>query len=338
MTTPPPRFDHLISMTDRRGTFEHAKLGSPRLEHGYCTDDMARVLVVATRERRRTHEIQGLEAQSIRFLRNAQARDGRYRNRMDRRGRWQDEASLEDCWGRSIWALGTAAAHADVGWKRRVATAELGRAARRRSPWPRAMAYAALGAAELLSVTPDHRVARSLLTDAADGMPGRPVSTGWPWPEPRLTYANAVLPESMIAAGHRLGRLDLLGHGLDLLGWLLDHESSEGHLSVTPAGGSDPGEPRPAFDQQPIEVAALAEACARAASLDEDPRWPRGVAAAAAWFLGDNDGGQPMWDPATGGCYDGLQAGGVNRNQGAESTLAALATLQHARHPVTAAA
>ena len=150
--TPPPRFDHLLSMTDRRGTFEHAKLGSPRLEHGYCTDDMARVLVVATRERRRTPEVQGLEAQSVRFLRDAQARDGRYRNRMDRRGRWQDEASLEDCWGRSIWALGTAAAHADAGWMRRAATAELERAARRRSPWPRAMAYAALGAAELLSV------------------------------------------------------------------------------------------------------------------------------------------------------------------------------------------
>ena len=49
-TTPVPRFDHLLRLTDRRGTFEHACLAEPRPEHGYCTDDMARVLVVATRE------------------------------------------------------------------------------------------------------------------------------------------------------------------------------------------------------------------------------------------------------------------------------------------------
>ena len=85
-------------------------------------------------------------------------------------------------------------------------------------------------------------------------------------------------------------------------------------------------------------MAALADACARAAAVDERPPLARGVAAAAAWFLGDNDGGQPMWDPDTGGGFDGLQAGGANRNQGAESTLAALSTLQHARHLVTAAA
>ena len=34
---------------DRRsGTFEHAELTEPRREHGYCTDDMARVLVAST--------------------------------------------------------------------------------------------------------------------------------------------------------------------------------------------------------------------------------------------------------------------------------------------------
>ena len=49
-TTPEPRFDHLLRLTDRRGTFEHACFAEPRPEHGYCTDDMARVLVVATRE------------------------------------------------------------------------------------------------------------------------------------------------------------------------------------------------------------------------------------------------------------------------------------------------
>jgi hypothetical protein len=332
---PRPRFDHLLHMTDGRGTFEHAEFSDPRPEHGYCTDDMARVLIVSIREVRADRAIDDLVELSLRFLQDAQDLDGAYRNRMDRRGRWEDRPTLDDCWGRSVWALGTAAARAEDDWARQVAVAQFDRAARRRSPWPKAMAFAAIGAAETLSAQPGHRGARGLLAAAADGLTG-PDTGGvrpWPWPEPALTYANAVIPEAMIAAGSFLDRPLLLRRGLDLLAWLLDHETIDGHLSVTPAGGSAPGAVRPAFDQQPIEVAALADACARAASVDgANPLWADGVERAVGWFLGDNDGSHVMWDPATGGGFDGLEAGGPNRNQGTESTLALLATLQHARH------
>ena len=57
-----------------------------------------------------------------------------------------------------------------------------------------------------------------------------------------------------------------------------------------------------------------------------------GIAAAANWFLGDNDAAAVMWDPNTGGGFDGLERDGANRNQGAESTLAFLSTMQHARN------
>jgi hypothetical protein len=332
---PEPRFDHLLRMTDSRGTLEHAKLSEPRPEHGYCTDDMARVLVVTTREPNPTPEVRRLAEMSLRFLSNAQGLDGDYRNRMSRRGRWQDRPTLEDCWGRSVWGLGTAAAHADVDWIRQPATTQFERAARRRSPWLRAMAFAAVGAAELLTARPDHREARALLTVAADGMPTGDGGTDWPWPEPRLAYANAVIPEAMIAAGSLLDRPALLRHGLELLRWLVDHETANEHFSVTPVGGSAPGAMRPAFDQQPIEVAALADACARAATVDrDDERWAHAVASAVAWFVGDNDGSHLMWDPSTGGGFDGLEADGPNHNQGTESTLALLSTLQHARRLV----
>jgi hypothetical protein len=138
----------------------------------------------------------------------------------------------------------------------------------------------------------------------------------------------------MIAAGSTLERPDLLRRGLDLLEWLLDRETEHGHLSVTPVGGSGPDDAGPGFDQQPIEVAALADACARAQAVDSNSRWADGVAAAANWFLGDNDGGTVMWDPSTGGGFDGLQCDGANLNQGTESTLALLSTMQHARSPV----
>ena len=329
---PAPRFDHLVAMTDARGTFEHAEFSEPRPEHGYCTDDMARVLVVATREPRPVPAVRRLAEISLRFLSDAQDMDGNYRNRRNQNGRWDDRPTLDDCWGRSIWGLGTAASHSNVDWVRQAATSQFERAAGQRSIWPRAMAFAALGAAELLAVKPDHRGARHLLEDAANGMAALTDAAAWPWPEARLTYANAVLPEAMIAAGDVLDRPTLLQDGLRLLSWLLDHEMADGRLSVTPAGGAGPGDIRPAFDQQPIEVAALADACARAAAVDDNPRWADGITAAVAWFLGDNDAQLVMWDPDTGGGFDGLLVDVVNLNQGAESTLALLSPLQHGRY------
>jgi hypothetical protein len=327
---PAPIFDHLVDMADRRGVFEHAEFAEPRPEHGYCTDDMARVLVVTSREPNPTPVVRKLTEISLRFLSSAQGVDGDYRNRMDRRGRWQDRWTVEDWWGRSVWGLGTAASHSDIDWVRQSAAVQFERAARQRSQWHRAMAFAALGAAELLGTKPDHRPARDLLSDAADGMALPREDIAWPWPESRLAYANAVVPEAMIAAGVALDRRDLRQHGLDLLGWLLAHESRDGHLSVTPAGGDGVGDHRPAFDQQPIEVAALADACARALTVDGDSRWRDGVIAAMAWFTGDNDGRRAMCDPETGGGFDGLMFDGVNLNQGAESTLALISTQQQA--------
>jgi hypothetical protein len=192
------------------------------------------------------------------------------------------------------------------------------------------MAFAAVGAAELLAVDPDDATARDLLLAAVAAI-GRPTrDQEWRWPEPRLTYANALLPEALIAAGSALGDDGLVQDGLRLLEWLLAVETKDGHLSLTPVGGWGPGEVRATFDQQPIEAATVADACARAYASTGDARWLRGVDLAVAWFDGDNDAGLSLLDPETGGGYDGLTATGCNTNQGAESTLALIATAQHA--------
>jgi hypothetical protein len=330
-TYPAPVFAHLLRLTDRRATLEHARLTEPLPEHGYCTDDVARVLVVASRDQGTDRTLNGLAGLSLRFLGEAQALTGACRNRMDSSGKWVDEPALEDAWGRCVWGLGTAAAHSTVVWARQSAIMQFERAAQERSPWPRAMAFAALGAAELLAAEPEHSTARALLTDYAASVPAPNDDPAWPWPEPRLTYANAVVPEAMIAAGDALADAALCQRGLDLLAWLVAFETADGHLSPTPVAGRGPEDARPGFDQQPIEVSSLADACARAAAVDINPAWHAGIEAAAAWFMGDNDAQKPMWDPETGGGYDGLHADAVNGNQGAESTLAVISTLQHAR-------
>lgn len=328
---PIPRFDHLLRMTDGSGTFEHARLAEPRVENGYCTDDMARVLVVATRAPGPDRDLNRLAGVAMRFLNEAQTLTGTCRNRMDSTGAWVDAPVLEDSWGRCLWGLGTAAAHSDVGMVRNMAVTLFKRAAQQRSAWPRAMAFGVLGAVELFSTHPGNSAAYSLITDYVAGIPAPTGNPAWPWPEPRLTYANAVLAEAMIAAGFAIDDSAMYNRGLDLLAWLVERETADDHLSVTPAGGWGPDEPRPGFDQQPIEVAALADACARAAVIDPSAIWPDTVRAAAAWFQGANDAGVPMWDPETGGGFDGLHADGVNRNQGAESTLAVLSTFQQAQ-------
>jgi hypothetical protein len=317
---PLPVFDHLLHLSDRRGIFERALLAEPERSGGYTTEDMSRLLVVATRAPEPAGAVNGLAGLAVRFLNDAQSFAGTCRNRMDAKGNWLDQPTVQDWWGRCLWGLGTAAAHSSVGLVRRIAVIQFERAATVRSPFPRAMAYAALGAAEILSVEPDHAIARALLTAYADSVVDADDDAQWPWPEQELSDANAVVAEAMIAAGTTLERRELCARGLHLLTWLLDYDAA--------------GE-RQAFDRQPVEVAALSDACARAAGVDPSPKWPAGVRAAVAWFEGANDAGRPMWDPATGGGFDGLTADGVNQNQGAAATLAVLSVLQNAQRFTT---
>ena len=111
----PYSFAHLERLSNEHGIFEHAEGTRRRVEHGLCTDDNARLLVVASRERD-TGPARRLGRLALDFVLGGQDADGRSRNRMDACGQWTDEAGTEDCWGRGLWALGTAAAliHAEA--------------------------------------------------------------------------------------------------------------------------------------------------------------------------------------------------------------------------------
>jgi hypothetical protein len=191
------------------------------------------------------------------------------------------------------------------------------------------MVFAALGAAELVSAGSSEPSVRLLLREALADLPVS--SPGWHWPEDRLRYGNASLAEALIHGGNALGIDSITTRGLRALDALLDIEMTGGHLSVTGTDGRAPGESAAQFDQQPIEVAAIADAAARAYDVTGDSRWLPPVRASWAWFLGDNDAGVPMVDLVTGAGFDGLQREGRNDNRGAESTLAAISTNQQAR-------
>jgi hypothetical protein len=328
-TLPAPSFAHLGRLTDDTGLFEHSRHAIARREHGYCTDDVARGLVVTSREPDPPAAVLRLAECYLTFLTHAQDATGAFHNRLGHDRRWADGAGVGDWWGRALWGLGTAAARSPARWIREEARTAFALGAARRSPHPRAMVFAGLGAAEILRAHPGDMAAATLLRDAATAVGTVGDAPEWPWPQPKLTYANAALAEVVIAAGHLGADRNLLATGLRMLTWLRDIQTVDGRLSVVPVAGWLRGTPRGRHDQQPIEVAALADACATAAAVTGVAGWNAVVRMAGAWFLGDNDAAAAMWDPDTGGGYDGLTPNGPNLNQGAESTLALISTLQH---------
>ena len=108
-TLPAARFEHLARMTTADGLFEHALLTEPRRDHGYCLDDVSRGLVVAVREPERTPLVNGMVASYLEFTMAAQDEGGAFHNRRNVDRVWTDSPSLDDHWGRALWAVGTTA-------------------------------------------------------------------------------------------------------------------------------------------------------------------------------------------------------------------------------------
>ena len=332
LVRPPVSFAHLFRLSDRGGLFEHARFAEPRPEHGYCIDDIARGLVVLAREPQPSEQLAPLSDFYLWLVTDAQAADGRFHNRRDLDLRWIDEPSLDDCWGRALWGLGTAAARLPQdSVAAGLAMAHFDLSAARRSPHLHAMAFAALGAAEVLTRHPDHAGARRLLGDAAALIAGAGATNR------RLAVARApaALRQRGVAGGAAGRRVAARRHGL--AGTRARHarlaaRTSRPRATTCPsprsAAGS-PANPGPAFDQQPIEVAALADACARGVHRHRGSALADRPATAARPGSSAPTTPASAWSiPITGGCCDGLHRTGRNENQGAESTLAMISTFQ----------
>ncbi len=321
---PKPNYAHLREITEPNGLWEHADHSTPRREHGFCNDDNARALVITAHEE--TEDLTLLSGIYLRYVLDSRKADGTFRNRRDSTGKWVEEAGSDDSQGRAWWGLGAIAARAQDGWMLETSLEQFQNSAGFESPHLRANAYAALGAAEVAN-SRDCQPALDLLDRTTTSII-RATRSAIPWPEARLTYDNARIPEALLAAGDLLGDDRRTAVGMRLLDWLVASESRDSHLSFTPVAGREIGDSGPAFDQQPLEAWAMADACHRAFVDSGDCTWHERALRAARWLLGSNDAGAVMYDEESGATYDGLIATGVNLNRGAESTLAGLGVLQ----------
>ncbi len=326
---PPPGFDHLRKLTDPKGLWEHALISTPRVEHGFCTDDNARALVVVTRQASAGTDLTDLAEIYLQFVLDARTPSGHFHNRRHADGTWIDDIGSDDSQGRAWWGLGAVARLGPTASMREAGAKAFDTSSSFDSSHLRANAYAALGAVEMLAAIPGHAAATDLL-DRTSGVLADATLGRIPWPETRLTYDNARLPEALMAAGATLGRRRLTLMGIRLLRWLVGVETNGDHFSFTPVGGWAPGEPRPGFDQQPIEAWAMADATHRAWSVTGDGIWRVRALKAGGWLTGRNDTGMVLYDAATGGTCDGLMEHSTNENRGAESSLAGIGALQFA--------
>jgi glycosyltransferase involved in cell wall biosynthesis len=335
-TLPRARTSHLLTLVDDVGIIQHADGIVPARSSGYCTDDVARLAIVALGLRGTT----GMETYdrmltlSLGFLRYAWDAEGQgMHNLLSYDRRWLDEPHGGDHLGRAAWALGEV-----VGAEPPLAVLESSRTLLREmlpaltaQRSPRTMAFAILGLAHANPATVGddaEAVLRVLAQRLADQQRSN-AAPDWCWAEDQLAHDNGRLPQALIAAGARLGDEELLRDGLRALDWYEGEVAGEGpYVRLVGHHGRRRGEPPPGEgDEQPLDAAALVEAEVEAYAATGAETHARRAVRAFEWFLGRNRLELSVQDFTTGGCHDGLGESTVNLNEGAESTLAYLQAL-----------
>jgi hypothetical protein len=327
---------HLQRLTDDTGLIQHAIFIVHNYAEGYTTDDNARALILTILLEELNREMPaGVESLASRYLAflwhafNPEAR--RFRNFFAYERRWLEDIGSEDSHGRALWSLGFVLGRSQNQGLRDTASRlfELTLPIVPEFTSPRAWAFSLVAVHEYFRRFSGDRVVqdvRVVLAERLLALYDRCHTENWLWYEDSMSYANALLPHALLLCGQWLERSDMSEVGLASLKWLADiQRSPEGHFVPIGSDGfyrRDGTKAR--FDQQPIEASTMVSACLEAYRMTGDESWYREARRSFEWFLGRNDLGLPLYDPTTGGCRDGLHPDRVNRNQGAESTLAFL--------------
>ena len=335
---PEMKLDHLKSLTDDAGILQHATHTVPDRDHGYCTDDNARALMVVAMGREYLDKdsmcFDSLSSQYLSFLLHSfSVEKGRFRNFMTYERQWTEEVGSEDAHGRALWGLGKAVAFLDNPGQMAMSMTLFNKAMKAMEHFesPRAIAFALVGIHAYLhkfSGDSEVRRVREIIASRLFDRFKNNATESWPWLENALNYANGKLSHALLLSGQWMQRSDMVDMGLRSLKWLLTIQTEDNHfVPIGNNGWYEKGGTKARFDQQPIEANAMIGACVEAFNITRDKTWIDNAVMCFNWFLGHNDLNMPLYDPKTGGCRDGLMADGINQNEGAESTLAWLLSL-----------
>lgn len=340
---PDINLDHIQRMTTDFGMIQFSIINQADLESGYTLDDNARALIALCDHYTLYKQAADLKYIEIyfRFIEYCLQPENNflnYVNEMQEFTMQNTETNLEDANGRAIWALGYMVSLGDQ--LPETLYVEAGATLRKalvhasRPHSSRAMAFIIKGLYYQNKQVNSIR-GLSLIRQLANRlvqMYRHESEKGWQWFESYLTYANSLLPEALLCAWEATRVVEYREIARSAFDFLLSRTFKAGYLQViankvwyTKSNDENiPQEPVPKGGEQPIDVAYTVMALKRFNDIFQDDAYSEKMRTAFNWFLGDNHLGQIVYNPSTGGCYDGLEEHSVNLNQGAESTISYL--------------
>ncbi|OYU83174.1 MAG: mannosyltransferase [Flavobacterium sp. BFFFF2] len=331
---PAVSLDHIRRMTTDIGLIQFAHIANPDVQSGYTIDDNARALIALCQHYELFKKPADLALISIylQFIKNGLQPNGRLLNYVNEHNEFTDQnhrENLEDCHGRAIWALGYVVSLHQI----------LPKALTHEADWileqiiphfstihsTRAIAFAIKGLH--FQHNPAHLFLLQTLANRLVLMYRHESSKDWLWYENYLTYGNSVLPEALLCAYLSTNERVYQKVAIESFDFLLSKIIVKGHLKVISnkgwlIKGTEPT--KQLGGEQPIDVAYTILALEKMFYLTQNEYYKTLMTTSFNWFLGDNHLHQIMYNPCTGGCYDGLEADNVNLNQGAESTVSYL--------------
>lgn len=321
---------HVQRLTDDTGIVQHAKYGIPNLKEGYCLDDNARALIMVIMAWQQNKSKAALELLPVylSYIQYMQCDDGNFRNFLSFRREYLDEIGSEDSFGRTIWALGYLCSNAPNNSYREFAKELFARSIPHfeKLKHLRGLGNTMIGLSSFLKAHPHDEFIKEEFNKLA--IPLKKAyrenrTDNWHWYEGQLTYDNAILPLALLSHYEISHDEESLAIALESMDYLTSKTLNKGYLNpVGNDGWLYQNQEMAIYDQQAIETMAMVLMYFKAYEITHELKYIRQMDLSYQWFLGENSLRLPLYDYETKGCGDGLQTYGVNRNQGAESTLA----------------
>ncbi|MXN89796.1 glycosyltransferase [Flavobacterium sp. Sd200] len=333
---PKINLDHVKHMTTDFGFLQFSKLNVPDPESGYTIDDNARAMIALCQHYKKYRDREVIKYLKIYldFIEFCQQPDGRFLNYVDVNKKFtaqNDNENLEDSSGRAMWALGYMVSLTGM------LPAELTDKAEglfqktlsltKDIYSTRAMAFVIKGLYYYNRQVKDADtlIYIKMFADRLVQMYRHEADENWKWFESYLTYANSVLPEALLlcyAITNNEVYRDVAKEAFD---FLLENTFDDTSIKIiSNRGWMVKGKNREQYGEQPIDVAYTILALRKFHDIFKDEEYLNKMEMAFNWFLGNNHLNHVIYNPCTGGCFDGLEEHSVNLNQGAESTLSYL--------------
>ena len=333
---PEINFSHLKEMTTNIGLIQFSRVNIPDITTGYTLDDNARALVATCMSFKMDGSKDKIEQIRLylSFIKFCQQPGGDFLNYVDQDKNFTDQnkkVNLDDSNGRALWALGYLLLLKGTVPNDIITEAEkmfemsiphVGKI-----DSPRAMAFAIKGFYYRQKVVKSQKNIDIIKTFANQlvVLYKHEATDKWEWFESWLTYANSVLPEAMLYTWLITKEPIYKDIAKTSFNFLLEHTFNENGIEViSNKTWLQKGKEAGRFGEQPIDVAYTIMTLAKFYDVLNDEDYRDKMIIAFNWFLGSNRLHQIIYNPCTGGCYDGLEETHVNLNQGAESTVSYL--------------